>query len=131
MALTARACVFFCVADLASVKETLRKLACLQPETRFSLLQLFQEILPDQTLLSTLEEKLEKMCDESMDDSQVYFPDTPDELTDKFLYVLQSEMDDMDGLPTVTFRPVSSHNGGQSAPASWKAGKSSLADFSG
>ncbi|MCI4395575.1 hypothetical protein PGIGA_G00182240 [Pangasianodon gigas] len=117
--------------ELASVKAALCKLACLSPETRFSLLNLFQEILPDQTLLSTLEDKLEKICDASMFDSHTYLPDTSNELMDKFLYLLQSETDNMDRLPSVVVRPngslpaTSNQNRGQSAPANWKAANTS------
>ncbi|MCJ8749784.1 hypothetical protein PDJAM_G00180290 [Pangasius djambal] len=117
--------------ELASVKATLCKLACLSPETRFSLLNLFQEILPDQTLLSTLEDKLEKICDASMYDSHTYLSDTSNELMDKFLYLLHSETDNMDRLASVVLRPngslpaISNQNGGQSAPANWKAANTS------
>lgn len=122
-----RACVSFCIAELASVKATLRELVCLSPETRFSLLNLFEEILPDQTLLSTLEDKLENICDESIHDSLTFMSDTSNELTDKFLDVLQAEIDSMDRLPK---EPNGSspamfyQNGGQSSPVKGKAGKS-------
>ncbi|XP_053540276.1 gasdermin-E isoform X1 [Ictalurus punctatus] len=102
-----------------SEKEILYELTRLPSETRFSLLNLFQEILPDQTLLSTLEDKLEKICDESVYDSHTYLPETSNELTDKFLDLLQSETDNMDSLPTA-LRPngslpaISKQNGSQS-----------------
>ncbi|KAF4080374.1 hypothetical protein AMELA_G00169680 [Ameiurus melas] len=106
--------------ELESEKEILYELTHLPPETRFSLLNLFQEILPYKTLLSSLEDKLEKICDESMYDSHTYLPEASNELTDKFLDLLQSETDNMDSLPTA-LRPngalpaISKQNGGQSA----------------
>lgn len=124
--------MFFCVAELASVKEALRELACLSPETRFSLLNLFQKILPDQALLFTLEDKLEKLCDGPTYDACTYLPDSSNELTENFLALLQSETDHMDGLPT---RPngslpeTFSHNRGRSAAANWKAGQPILANY--
>lgn len=123
--------MFFCVAELESEKEILYELTRLPSETRFSLLNLFQEILPDQTLLSTLEDKLEKICDESVYDSHTYLPETSNELTDKFLDLLQSETDNMDSLPTA-LRPngslpaISKQNGSQ---IEGKAGKSTLATY--
>ncbi|KAK3508219.1 hypothetical protein QTP70_017674 [Hemibagrus guttatus] len=107
--------------DLTSVKATLCELACLTPETRFSLLNLFQEILPDQTLLATLENKLENICDESMYD---YLADTSSDLTDKFLDLLLCDMDAM-GLRSDGSSPASSkQSGGQGAAASWKPANS-------
>lgn len=91
-----RACVFLCVAELATVKTKLCELANLSQETRSHLLQLLDEILPDQTLLSTLEHKLEKICDGSTDDYPIYWLDSSHELADNFLHVLQSETDHMD-----------------------------------
>lgn len=92
-ALRARSCLCHYVAELADVKATLCELARLSPETRFSLLNLFQEILPDQTLLSTLESKLDKVCEEPMRDSYTYLPDTSDEFAGKFVDMLLSDTD--------------------------------------
>ncbi|XP_058260300.1 uncharacterized protein gsdmea isoform X2 [Hemibagrus wyckioides] len=99
--------------DLASVKATLCELAHLTPETRFSLLNLFQEILPDQTLLSSLENKLDNICDESMYD---YLPDTSSDVTDTFLDLLLCDMDTGD--------LQSDGCQGQGAPACWQAANS-------
>ncbi|KAK3525285.1 hypothetical protein QTP86_024905 [Hemibagrus guttatus] len=80
-----------------------------------------KEILPDQTLLATLENKLENICDESMYD---YLADTSSDLTDKFLDLLLCDMDAM-GLRSDGSSPASSkQSGGQGAAASWKPANS-------
>lgn len=107
------------------MKTTLHELACLPAATRFSLLNLFQEILPDQELLRTLEEELERMNEESLDDSHTRLIETLDELVKKFK-LLRSEVNSTDGLHADVFGTNGSfpdHNGGQSPTANWKPGK--------
>lgn len=98
------------------------ELAGLSPETRFSLLNLIQDILPDHTLLSTLERKLEEISDESLYDCHTYSPNTSPELTDRFLDLLLSDVVKM---PTV----VRSDGPGQDALADWKAGKLTISNY--
>lgn len=113
----------FAIAELSSVKAMLCELSRLPAETRFTLLNLFQEILPDQALLSILEDNLEKMCDESTYGSNTYLPETSNELTDSFMDLLQSETDNMEMLLTGPNGALpSNQNRGQSAPANWNAG---------
>ncbi|XP_053346383.1 gasdermin-E [Clarias gariepinus] len=108
--------------ELSRVKTTLHELTCLPPETRFSLLNLFKEILPDEELLCTLEEELERMNEESSDDSHTCLIETLDELVKKFK-LLRSEVNSTDGLHADVFGTNGSfpdHNGGQSPTANWK-----------
>ncbi|TSO05456.1 Non-syndromic hearing impairment protein 5 [Bagarius yarrelli] len=76
--------------ELTCIRATLCELTCLTPETRFSLLNIFQEILPDQILLSTLEDQLERISEDTM--YSHFSPGTSNELTDKFLDLLLSNI---------------------------------------
>ncbi|KAF7686222.1 gasdermin-E [Silurus meridionalis] len=113
--------------ELTNLKATLCELAHLPTKTRVTLLNLFQEILPDPTLLSTLEDKLKKICDESLSDSHPYLPDTSNELIDRFLDSLQSDTDNRNRVfkPNGLLQTISNQKGSQSAAANWTADNTS------
>lgn len=88
--------------ELADTKTHMDVLAHMAPQNCFMLLNLFQKILSNRTVLPSLEDRLDRLC--SGEALYTDLDDTVDGLPGKFVEILLSEKDNTDKLSTMPLK---------------------------